>query len=31
MHWIDSLRSSCLQQDPLPLVTFPPAGCTATR
>ena len=26
MHWIDSLRSSCLQQDPLPLVTFPPRG-----
>ena len=31
MHWIDSLRSSCLQQDPLPLVTFRRAGCTATR
>ena len=28
MHWIDSLRSSCLQQDPLPLVTFRRAGCT---
>ncbi|PSM14376.1 MULTISPECIES: LysR substrate-binding domain-containing protein [Stenotrophomonas] len=26
MHWIDSLRSSCLLQDPLPLVTFPPRG-----
>lgn len=31
MHWIDSLRSSSLQQDPLPLVTFRRAGCTATR
>lgn len=26
MHWIDSLRSASLQQDPLPLVTFPPRG-----
>ncbi|MCO7500141.1 LysR substrate-binding domain-containing protein [Stenotrophomonas maltophilia] len=26
MHWIDSLGSSCLQLDPLPLVTFPPRG-----
>lgn len=26
MHWIDSQRSSSLQLDPLPLVTFPPRG-----
>ncbi len=26
MHWIDGQRSSSLQLDPLPLVTFPPRG-----
>lgn len=26
MRWIDSARSPCLQEDPVPLVTFPPRG-----
>lgn len=26
MRWVDSARSPCIQQDPVPLVTFPPRG-----
>lgn len=26
MRWVDSARSPCFQQDPVPLVTFPPRG-----
>lgn len=26
MRWVDSARSPCIAQDPIPLVTFPPRG-----
>ena len=26
MRWVDSSRSPCIGQDPIPLVTFPPRG-----
>ncbi|WNH51984.1 LysR substrate-binding domain-containing protein [Stenotrophomonas oahuensis] len=26
MRWVDSARTPCLQEDPVPLVTFPPRG-----
>ncbi|WP_145477676.1 LysR substrate-binding domain-containing protein [Stenotrophomonas rhizophila] len=26
MRWVDSVRSPCIAQDPIPLVTFPPRG-----
>lgn len=30
LQWIDSARTPAFELDPIPLVTFPPAACTAT-